>query len=142
MHDLIQIKAVVEDSYNKIDISEKTRRTPYPDAIKIYSYIANQATQYTTKEIADLVNRDHSTIVIAIQRCEDLMQIDRDFRNKVKYCIKICANMLNIDTATYKERIDLVFSKLSNEQQKNLYVLSQKMYNKNLQLENQLQYVE
>ena len=113
MHDLIQIKAVVEGAYHDIDISDKTRQIPYPDGIKIYSYIAKQATDHGTTEIARLVNRSHSTISVAIKRCEELMQVDKDFRDKVRYCKKICANILNLKTATYKERIDIYCESIS-----------------------------
>lgn len=141
MHDLIQIKAVVEGAYHDIDISDKTRQIPYPDGIKIYSYIAKQATDHGTTEIARLVNRSHSTISVAIKRCEELMQVDKDFRDKVRYCKKICANILNLKTATYKERIDIIFSRLSNAQQKELYAKAQDMFAFNNGLKKEIHYV-
>ena len=141
MHDLIQIKAVVEGAYHDIDISDKTRQIPYPDGIKIYSYIAKQATDHGTTDIARLVNRSHSTISVAIKRCEELMQVDKDFRDKVRYCKKICANILNLKTATYKERIDIIFSRLSNAQQKELYAKAQDMFAFNNGLKKEIHYV-
>lgn len=141
MHDLIQIKAVVESVYNDIDISLNTRQIPYPDAIKVYSYIANQATTHGSTDISKLVNRSHSTVLVAMKRCEDLMQVDKDFRNKVRYCKKICDNILNLNTASYKEKIDIIFSRLSNGQQEELYAKAQDMFAHNNGLKKEIHYV-
>jgi hypothetical protein len=141
MKDLIQIKAVVESLYEDIDISIKTRRKPYPDAIKIYSYIARKKTNYGTVEISKLINRSHSTVCIAIAKCNDLMQVDKDFRNKVSYCTNKCGNILNHETATYKEKIDIIFSKLSDSQQEELYVRANNMFSLNNVLKKEIHYV-
>ena len=65
MYDLIQIKAVVEDSYDNIDISTTTRKMPYPDAVKVFCYIANKCLKkmkYSRRVIGKYINRDHSSI--------------------------------------------------------------------------------
>jgi hypothetical protein len=141
MHDLIQIKAVVEDAYNGIDISTKTRKIPHPDAVKIYSYIATGLTEYGTTEISRFINRSHSTISVAVKTCEDIMEVDKSFREKVRYCTQICANILNLNTATHKERIDIIFTRLSSSQQEELYMKAQDMFALNNGFKKEIHYV-
>ena len=142
MNDLIQIKAVVESTYKGIDISEKNRSFDYADARKVYAYIASKCTRHTRKYIGKSIKRHHSSITVAIQRCEDLMQTDKDFRDRVRFCMVKAANMLNKQTSTYKEKLDIVFKNLSNAQQEELYVKASEMYADNHSKKTQkIQYV-
>ena len=141
MNDLIQIRAVVESAFDGIDLQEKTRARPNPDAVKIYSYIADKSTKLNRATIAAYINRSHSTITIAIQRYHDLQEVDDDFRKAARFCMEKCANILNKETSTYKERIDIVFNTLSNKQQEYLYVKASEMYAYNNQLKNEIYYV-
>ena len=131
MQDLIQIKAVVEASYNGIDISTQTRRVPFPDAVKIYSYIAFKKTKLSRETIGAFINRAHSTISVAIQVCRTLMEVEKDFKDRVEFCMVKCATILNESTVTFKERIDTVFPNLTHSQQEELYLKATEMYTKN-----------
>lgn len=131
MHDLIQIKAVVESTYNKINISDKTRERKYKDAVKIYSYIADRCTKYNRAAIGAFINRNHSTITVAIKRHKELMEVDDDFKDKAKLCMLKSANILNKTTVVYKQRIDALFPKLSNRQQEKLYIKATEFYTLN-----------
>ena len=131
MQDLIQIKAVVESEFNNINISVKCRERKFCDAVKIYSYIADRKTKLNRKTIGAFINRNHSTITVAIQRCDVLMQVDKDFKDKVAFCMVKCATILNESTVTFKERIDTVFPNLTDNQQEELYLKATEMYTKN-----------
>mgnify|MGYP003633976344 FL=1 len=141
MDDLIEIIAVVESAFDGINLQKKTRLRPNPDAVKIYSYIADKSTQLNRRTIASYINRSHSSITIAIQRFHDLYEVDNEFRIVADYCIKKSAIILNLQTATYKQRIDIIFSRLSNAQKKELYVKATEMYASNNQFKHEIHYV-
>ena len=141
MDDLIEIRAVVESAFDGINLQKKTRLRPNPDAVKIYSYIANKSTQLNRATIGAYINRSHSSITIAIQRFYDLYEVDDQFRISADYCIKKSAIILNLKTATYKQRIDIIFSRLSNVQKKELYVKATEMYASNNQFKHEIHYV-
>ena len=141
MDDLIEIRAVVESAFDGINLQKKTRLRPNPDAVKIYSYIADKSTQLNRRTIATYINRSHSSITIAIQRFYDLYEVDDQFRISADYCIKKSAIILNKETSTYKQRIDVVFEKLSKQQQEYLYVKATEMYSCNNQLKQEIHYV-
>ena len=141
MHDLIEIIAVVESAFDGVNLRKKTRLRPNPDAVKIYSYIANKSTQLNRATIGAYINRSHSSITIAIQRFYDLYEVDNEFKIVADYCIKKSAIILNLKTATYKQRIDIIFSRLSNAQKKELYVKATEMYASNNQFKHEIHYV-
>ena len=141
MDDLIEIRAVVESAFDGINLQKKTRLRPNPDAVKIYSYIADKSTQLNRRTIATYINRSHSSITIAIQRFYDLYEVDDQFRISADYCIKKSAIILNLKTATYKQRIDIIFSRLSNAQKKELYVKAIEMIASNNQFKHEIHYV-
>ena len=141
MDDLIEIRAVVESAFDGINLQKKTRLRPNPDAVKIYSYIAYKSTQLNRATIGAYINRSHSSITIAIQRFYDLYEVDDQFRISADYCIKKSAIILNLKTATYKQRIDIIFSRLSNAQKKELYVKSIEMIASNNQFKHEIHYV-
>ena len=141
MDDLIKIIAVVESAFEGVNLQNKTRYRPNPDAVKIYSYIADKSTQLNRLTIASYINRSHSSVTIAIQRFHDLYQVDNEFKIVADYCIKKCSNILNKETSTYKQRIDVVFEKLSKQQQEYLYVKATEMYSCNNQLKQEIHYV-
>ena len=141
MDDLIEIRAVVESAFDGINLQKKTSLKPNPDAVKIYSYIADKSTQLNRRTIATYINRSHSSITIAIQRFYDLYEVDDQFRISADYCIKKSAIILNKERSTYKQRIDIVFKKLSKQQQEYLYVKATEMYSCNNQLKQEIHYV-
>ena len=141
MDDLIEIIAVVESAFNGVNLQKKTTLRPNPDAVKIYSYIADKSTQLNRRTIASYINRSHSSITIAIQRFHDLYEVDNEFKIVADYCIKKCSNILNKETSTYKQRIDVVFEKLNKEQQEYLFVKATEMYASNNQFKHEIHYV-
>ena len=141
MDDLIEIRAVVESAFDGINLQKKTTLKPNPDAVKIYSYIADKSTQLNRATIGAYINRSHSTITVAIQKFHDHYEVDDQFRISADYCIKKSAIILNKERSTYKQRIDIVFKKLSQKQQEYLYVKATEMYASNNQFKHEIHYV-
>ena len=141
MHNLIEIKAIVESTYNKINISKKTRERRFCDARKIYSYISRKCTPYSFAIIGSYIKRDHATIVYSMRRCEDYMKTDKKFKNRVRHCMLLASNILDIDTSTYKDRVDIFWSNLTKEQQEEIYNKINDMYASNTGLKKEIHYV-
>ena len=141
MDDLIEIIAVVESAFNGVNLQKKTTLRPNPDAVKIYAYIAVKYTKLNRATIGAYINRTHSTITVAIQRFHDLYEVDNEFKIVADYCIKKCSNILNKETSTYKQRIDVVFEKLNKQQQHYLFVKATEMYASNNQFKHEIHYV-
>lgn len=141
MHNLIEIKAIVESTYNKINISKKTRERRFCDARKIYSYISRKCTPYSFAIIGSYIKRDHATIVYSMRRCEDYMKTDKKFKNRVRHCMLLASNILDIDTSTYKDRVDIFWSNLTREQQIEIYNQINDMYASNTGLKKEIHYV-
>ena len=128
MRELIRIKAVVESMYNDINICDKTKLRNYADARKIYYYIANNYTNYKRESIGSHINRVHSTITTGIKSCENLMETDLEFRKKLLICMNKCEKVLLKKNLSNKEKLDLIFKKLSKTQQEKVYFTAYKMY--------------
>jgi len=140
--DLIQIKAIVESEYQVSDIADKSRERRFCDARKIYSYLASKCTNFSLSRIGKFILRDHSTILYSIKKCEDLMQTNDEFRMRVRGLMFTAANILNIKTSTYKEKVDVFWSNLSNEQQEEIYIRINEMLAYNNGLKKEITYVE
>tara|TARA_R110000744_G_scaffold235558_1_gene353240 strand:- start:614 stop:1042 length:429 start_codon:yes stop_codon:yes gene_type:complete len=141
MLDLIQIRAVVESEYHLMNLSAKTRERKFCDARKMYSYIARKCTKYSLKKIGEFIERDHTTVLHSIKRCEDLMETDKNFLMKVRGLVFKTTGILNIKTATYKDKIDVFWSSLSNKQQEEIYIKVNEMYANNSGLKKEIHYV-
>ena len=141
MQDLIQIRAVVEDNYNIKDITIHSRQRDYTDARKVYSYIARRCTRYTSNQIGKIINRTHASILICHNRANELMERDENFRMSIRYCMHLCVNILNKESTTYKESLDLIWSNLSNLQQEDILSMANDMTAKNNGLKKEISYV-
>ena len=139
--DLIQIKAIVEAEFNVSNIAHKSRERDFCDARKVYSYVSRKCTNYSLKEIGIFIERDHTTILNSMRRCSDLMETNKEFLAKVRGLVKKTADILNIKTATYKEKIDIFWSDLNNEQQEEIYNRITEMYAKNCGYKKEIHYV-
>lgn len=141
MHDLIIIKAVVESTFNNINITDRARERRFCDARKIYAYISKKCTRYSLAKIGDFIKRDHSTIHHAVIKSQDLILTDDNFKNRVKHCMDKSINLLNINKSTYKNKVDVFWSNLSNEQQEEIYMKVSEMYAYNTGLKKEITYV-
>lgn len=70
-----------------VNILEKTNVREVADAVKIYSYMARKFTRNGFKDIGDVINRNHATILIAKNAYTDLYNGDKEFRSKADKCM-------------------------------------------------------
>ena len=69
------------------------------------------------------------------------METDENFRKSIRYCMHLCVNILNKESTTYKESLDLIWSNLSNLQQENILSMANDMTAKNNGLKKEIRYV-
>tara|TARA_R110000744_G_scaffold143565_2_gene255508 strand:- start:2034 stop:2429 length:396 start_codon:yes stop_codon:yes gene_type:complete len=65
--ELREIKRIVEETTN-IDLLEKKQKRDNVYARALYCKIAKEKTDSTLKEIGELINKDHSTVLYAITK--------------------------------------------------------------------------
>ncbi len=71
---------------NNIEISMKNRARKYIDCRLIFYYLMRKYTKLSLREIGVYVGAlDHSTVVWALQCCDNLSLTDRNFRHKLEY---------------------------------------------------------
>jgi chromosomal replication initiator protein len=71
------------------DIRSKKRSAPISQARQVAEYVMRTITQLPMQTIGDEFGaRDHSTIVYAVQKVEERMELDSAFRNMVNDIIK------------------------------------------------------
>lgn len=80
----------------------RLRTAPLSDARKIFFYLTRvRLYRFTCNKLGKYMNRDHSTVVYAVQRCEELMEIDLEFRADYKRCLLDAAQRLKLNGYTY-----------------------------------------
>ena len=74
------------------------------DARKIFFYLCRiRLYSVTCRRLGEYAGgRDHSTITVAVLRCEELMAIDRDFRRMYVDCLVASTQQLKINGYDYK----------------------------------------
>ena len=114
MRDVVRIKKVCDKHFN-IDISKKTRVREYADARKMYYKICRELLSLPVKEIGDVVNVDHSTVIVGEQRLDDLISYDRISKENyltLKYkCIDV-VKIMNNPFVKYLGKEDLLQNKV------------------------------
>jgi chromosomal replication initiator protein len=66
----------------------KTRLSKVVTARQIAMYVIRMVTNLHLKEIGDLFNRDHSTVLYSIDTVKDLYQTDKRYREKMNDFLK------------------------------------------------------
>lgn len=75
------IKHIVEDEFNLPDISNRTKKHPYPEARAIYYAVSKEIMpQSPYGRIANIMGRDHSHAVHAVKKLKDTYMRDSEFR--------------------------------------------------------------
>lgn len=92
---LKRIKRLVESHLELNDIKTRSRRRDYVCARFLYFKIAYNTCRTSLSKIADIVDRDHATVIHGIKQFDDLVQY-----NKVefKYLSDAYANITSIMT--------------------------------------------
>jgi hypothetical protein len=71
-------------------LSDNTRKQPIPDARKTFCLLARKYNrEVTTPEIGKMLNKDHSTVVMATKKAHEFYSYDEKFRIKMDRCDKI-----------------------------------------------------
>jgi ATPase involved in DNA replication initiation len=55
------------------------------DSRFIMWYMLKKFTKMTLVDIGVMFNRDHSSVIYGIRRCEDLIKTEKDFQSKVRF---------------------------------------------------------
>ena len=76
----------------------------FRDARKIFYHLCRREFfEYTCKRLGEYTNRDHSTVVIALKRCDDLLEIDPEFRSRYKKCMTKAVTALKLQGYLHKD---------------------------------------
>lgn len=65
---------------SKEALQSKSRKQPIVFARFIAMYLIKSRTKLTLKQIGSLFNRDHSTVINAINTTKDLLETDKEFK--------------------------------------------------------------
>lgn len=99
LHDCEAVMEVIND-YLSIDIRFKTRKRLYVDARKIYFKICRDHIKKASfKMIGESVNCDHATVMVNLQKLNDMMPFDKYLENLYltleALCLKNIENLRN-----------------------------------------------
>ena len=82
-YDVERLQEIIRSVYGQnIDFKGRTRVHPAPDARKIFCHILRFHRVSTTAEIGSYIDRDHSTVVIACNKCNERLETEKEFRDK------------------------------------------------------------
>lgn len=77
----IMIESVCKMSNISIeDLRHSNRRADLSDARKIFFHLARRLYLFTNEKLGRYLRRDHSTVVVAVQRCEIFLASDPSFK--------------------------------------------------------------
>ena len=107
---------VIKNETEKItgikDIGVKTRSLEYVFARYLYIRAAREFTDYPTVKIAAAINRDHSTVVHALNNMELDFKYDKNLQNQYDQLAIILTNILNINAI---EKLDEQIDRLQDQ---------------------------
>lgn len=90
------------------DFRGRTKTTDLSDARKIFFYLCRKELYtFTCKRLGMYVGRDHSTVVFAVQRAEELMSVDPTFRAKYKNARMLARQRLKLNGYEYRSNPDV-----------------------------------
>lgn len=79
---------LIESVAKTFDVTAEQVRSPtherdVVDARKVCAYLLNQKRNLTTTKTGELLKRDHSTIIYLVKQAKALIEVDKDFKEKV-----------------------------------------------------------
>jgi len=134
---LTQIKEAI-DEYSGKDISSKSRKGYLPFYRKYYFLIAKEYTNtFNLSEIGKVVGRDHSTVVVGIQKLYNLLEFDKEINSHYNHCnnfvLKKLPQLLN-QKVTFEEKVEYNYISEINQLKKELKSIRSR--HKNLRAKN------
>lgn len=87
-----------EYDVSQSDFRSKTKTADLSDARKIFFYLCRKELYtFTCKRLGMYTGRDHSTVVFAVQRAGELIEVDPTFRAKYKNARMLARQRLKIN---------------------------------------------
>lgn len=90
------IRDIVE-AYTGLDVSDRTRKRETVDARKLYCYLSREKTNYSLKNIGDLIGIGHVTVLFHCNTSKDIIRFDPDFRKKYTDCLNLLPSNVSVD---------------------------------------------
>lgn len=86
------------------DFRSQARYREFSDARKIFYHLCRKEFfEYTCKRLGEYTNRDHSSVVIALQRCDDFLEMDSEFRSRYMKCRAKAVTALKLQGYLHKD---------------------------------------
>ena len=105
-----------------IDITSKSRRREKIDLVKIFvHYVKENYPTIPYSTIAKFLNRDHSTIVVAKQRHDDLCEGDLEFKKKSVYLQSKFNKLIADESDPWKRKLEFMIENSSEKMRKIFY---------------------
>ena len=82
------------------DLKKPTRKANLNDARKIFWHLARRLYLFTNRRLGKYLERDHSTVVVALRRCEDYLATDPLF--KEQYIKALLETIRNLNVNGYE----------------------------------------
>jgi len=79
---------------SEYDILSKSRSTPLPDARSIAMTLIYKYADVYKSDIAKTFGKDHSTVIFALNKCQDLLDTDKKFKENYLAIEKRVQNFL------------------------------------------------
>ena len=76
-----------EFKVTKEDIVGKRRLKQFVEPRQVAQYLIREKMNKTLESIADIFNKDHSTIIYSVKNVNNLLDVDKNFRDKVQRII-------------------------------------------------------
>ena len=86
------------------EFRSRLRTSQLSDARKVFYYLCRiKLFTYTCRGLGEYMGgRDHSTVTVAVQRCEELIDIDPEFKELYKRCCEVSKQQLQLNGYSYK----------------------------------------
>jgi hypothetical protein len=85
-----------EHKISVADAKSKNRLASIVAVRQAYIYLARlHGENFTTPEIAKVINRDHSGVVYSTKKVKDLMKVDANYANKITSLIKLFSSEIS-----------------------------------------------
>lgn len=86
---LEECKDLISKVYLIDDLASRNRETKYVFARHTYCGLLRNLTKLSSARIGESINRDHATILHSCKVHYQLMQTDKQYRERYRYCTKI-----------------------------------------------------
>lgn len=82
-----EIKSVVEKIFGVNDALARTRKREVVEARAALFYVVRKCTEMTLMDIERISGFDHANVHHGLKKCENLMDVDAEYKEKVDKCL-------------------------------------------------------